>query len=121
MWGYANVRNRDLANWLFILLTDQEITNGYNRNKVSKKGRDQRFLKDYYWPIALENSTIHASYFCNNYGNKIPARPFPTQRPEYYCFVPCSYCCNKDLNNKIWKEKCSSDCRPKDHQNWTYC
>lgn len=119
MWGYANHKNRELANWLFILLIDEKISNSYNRNNASMKGRDQHFLSDYFWPIAKENATIHASYFCNKYG--VLGKPFPTQRPKHFCFIPCSYCCDEIFLKKLWTDLCPMECRPKNHKDWIYC
>ena len=119
MWGFANYRNREQAIHLFSLLIDRKIAHHYNKKNNSLVFNDQRFLRDIYWPIAKKNATIHASFFCNKYGAK--SIPFPTQRPKYYCFVPCAYCCNEKLNNKTWTDECGRECRSDEHKDWLYC
>ena len=119
MWGYANYRDRLLGTKVFNLIIDKKISERYNLNGKSKKGSDQDFLSSYVWPIAKKNATIHASFFCNKYGAK--SIPFPTQRPKYYCFVPCAYCCNEKLNNKTWTDECGRECRSDEHKDWLYC
>ncbi len=116
MYGFANVRNRELSKKLFSILIDKKIANRYYKNGVSVKGLDQEFLREFFWEYAQKNSTIHDSYTCKEFQGK----PFPTQRPNSFCYVSCIYCCEDNYKHRTNKE-CPIECRPEDHQNWIYC
>ena len=85
-------------------------------NGESKKGLDQDFLKDFIWKYAQKNATIHDSYSCKEFGGD----PFPTKRPESFCYISCHHCCENIYKNKTNYE-CPLECRPKEHLDWTYC
>ena len=116
MWGFANYRKRDLGNKLIEFLKNKTIANDFNKNGKSDKGKDQDFLHAYFWPSAKLDALIHDSYICQKYGGI----PFPTKRPNNYCFVPCAYCCDPKYNAS-WGYECPKECRPKDHQDWIFC
>lgn len=83
---------------------------------MSKRQPDQYMLADYFWPIARKNSTTHDSFYCKTFGGK----PFPTQRPDYFCHVGVVGCCDPNSKNKFFV--CPEECRPKNHKNdWLYC
>ena len=72
---------------------------------------DQLLIERFIWPQLQSRTLQHDSYFCHLYED---AKPFPTQRREYY--VGCVRDC--------WvykKEVCPVQCRPADHQDWLYC
>ncbi len=119
MWGFANFRDRVTGFKILGLIKNKAIAKHYNFNGKSQKGNDQDFLAHFVWPLIKMNSTIHASFFCQHFGNI--ASPFPTQRPKYFCFVPCSYCCDEKFSHNKWANVCPKECRPKDHHNWIYC
>jgi hypothetical protein len=116
-WGFSNMRNRHLANYLFKILTNKFIAQTYNIIK-NEKGQDQFFLTDYYSKYSLKNSTTHDSFSCNYLGGD----PFPTQRIGN-CFVGCTGCCNSSIefSNQKYSHVCPVECRPKNHQDWIHC
>lgn len=118
MWGYVNHKNRILANKIFDMIVDKDIAKLFN-NGSSLKEKDQEFLKMYVWPIARNNATIHASYYCNLFNTT--SLPFPTQRIQTYCFTTCTSCCNSDRYKTKWKYECPVECRPSNHKDWIYC
>ena len=117
MWGYANYRNREVGKGLMSFLKNKEIAYKYNKDHKNQKGKDQDFLSDYFWPTVKINAVIQDSYLCHTLGGS----PFPTERPKNYCFVPCAYCCDDKYKQKWEYEGCPKECRPINHQNWTYC
>ena len=117
MWGYANYRNRDIGKSLYQYLKNKTICKEYNLDNESKKGKDQDFLGKYFWPLVRTNAVIQDSYLCT----KLGGGSFPTQRPDNFCHVPCSYCCDKKYNRKWEYGGCPKECRPSNHQNWTFC
>ena len=118
-WGFANVRDRKLASYLFKVLTNEYIAYFYNQDLRSPKGHDQFLLTKFFSPYSLKNSTTHDSFSCQ----RINGDPWPTKRPKYNCFVGCSTCCDRipDSENFVYKEICPVECRPKDHQDWVHC
>ena len=112
MWGFYNSRNRNLANTIFDLIINPEIGSLYNQNLNSPRGQDQYFLRDYVYPLVKNDSIVHDSYFCHKLGGD----PFPTQRVGN-CFIGSRLGCNETGIHF----GCPSNCRPKDHQNWTTC
>lgn len=117
MWGFANKLNRQLANRLFSIITNKKIASRYFHKGYSRKGLDQELLKDFFWRYAKKDSTIHDSYSCEKFGGE----PFPTERPEPFCYVSCIYCCDSRYNINKSNHECPSKCRPKEHQDWIFC
>ena len=117
MWGYANYRNREVGKNLLKYLKNKSICKEFKAGYSNIKGKDQDFLLKYFWPIIKKSVLIHDSYLCKKLGGV----PFPTQRPDNYCFVPCFYCCDKKYNQKWDFGECPEDCRPSNHKNWTFC
>ncbi len=116
LWGFANVRNRSQASILFSLIKDKEIANRYYNSSL--KGRDQHFLRDYFYKYARLNGTIHDSYHCKLFKD---SSPFPTQRSKVFCYLSCYRCCEEKYLKTLWPHKCPNECRPFDHKDWEYC
>ena len=110
MWGFYNSRDRNLANKIFDLIKNPEISKTYL--KSSKVG-DQKFLKEYVYDLVKEKSIAHDSYACFLYGSD----PFPTKRVGN-CFVGSP---NDGCNPNSTFNECPAKCRPKDHQDWISC
>ena len=125
-WGFANVRNRELATKLHNILTNKEIAYRYNHVK-NRKGDDQSLLTAHFAQYQRNNSTTHDSFTCQQYGGD----PWPTQRPDSdggYCFVGCTAqyhpgCCDQEVEEpkKKYPHICPPACRPKNHQDWIHC
>ena len=114
MWGFKTEKNREMAKRLFNIMINLSIAPRYNFPK-NDKGKDQDFLRDYFYPYLKDNSLVHDSFYCNDYHD---SEPFPTQRVGS-CFVGAS------LKDTICQNStflaCPIECRPKDHQDWIYC
>ena len=119
MWGFKIEKNRKLASTLFDRISCKNISRIFNKDRRNEKQGDQNFLSQYFWQIAKQNTTLHASFFCDSFNLK--AEPFPTQRHEKVCFVSCTHCCDEIYNKKNFTWKCPLKCRPKDHKDWIYC
>lgn len=117
-WGFANVRNRKLADYFLKVLTNHHIAKYYNKNGKSPKQDDQHLLTRFFAPY-IYNSTTHDAFLCNWLGGE----PWPSKRPVYYCFVGCSGCCDAipDSLNKKYDLVCPKECRPTNHQDWIHC
>ncbi|CAF0910827.1 unnamed protein product [Brachionus calyciflorus] len=120
-WGYANLKNRELGNYLFKIITIKRIALHYNprsseNDKRNLKGFDQFLLSRFFWKYAKKNSTIHDSYTCMEFGG----RPWPTQRIGD-CFFGCPDCCRHENRNSNFSYICPIECRPKKHLDWIYC
>ena len=82
---------------------------------MSKRQPDQYMLREYFWPIARRNATIHDSFYCKLMGG----RAFPTQR-KADCHVGHIGCCDEATNRTFGE--CPIECRPDQHRNeWTTC
>jgi hypothetical protein len=115
MWGFFNYRDRAKANLIFDRIIHPLIGVNLNPNHSNPKGYDQQFLSDYVYPEIKKNSIIHDSYFCLTLND---SEPFPTKRFGN-CFVgTLQYVCE---NKKPYFSPCPVQCRPYDHQDWTYC
>ena len=76
---------------------------------------DQEFLAEYIWPWVKFNVFHHAAHFCLDYKD---TQPFPTERQRTnanYIGVPWM------KNQTYYSQKCSMECRPKNHPDWIYC
>lgn len=118
LWGFANKRNKTLANRLFNTIIDPMLATIYNRDKLNAKNYDQLFLKDQIWHHATDKAIIHDSYLCDVFGESLP---FPTQRKLSNNFVgmPTIGCPAEDT--KIDIEQCPEKCRPTSNKDWLYC
>ena len=116
-WGFANKLDREMAKYLFKIITNKFIASYYNKIK-HEKGKDQSLLIDLFWTYSYRNSTTHDSYSCMIYGGE----PWPSKR-EKFCFFGCTYCCDQipSDQNKTYTYVCPEECRPKDHKEWIYC
>jgi len=115
LWGAATVRARSYFFDIFQPMLIPSIASLYS------DAGDQLFLRDFVWPKVKERSLSFDSYNCKQFGG----RPFLSQRPRGNCFLGCIRpCCtnatyNDDPNKYL--NPCPTECRPKDHQDWTYC
>lgn len=118
MWAYRVENDRTFSSQILSKILDRGLISRYSLN------RDQQFVNDHIWPYAKEHTMTHDSFFCTNPSWNKHHRPFPTQRParnasNYYCYIGCPKPCCTD-----WyfdKYHCPVACRPKEHQDWTYC
>ena len=76
MWGFANLRNRSLANKLFELILDRNASIKDNNKQQNAYNADQVFLATSVYPYIVNNSIVHDSYLCK----KLGGTPFPTKR-----------------------------------------
>ena len=76
MWGFANKRNRILANKIFNLIIDRNISLKDNHKKQNVYNADQVFLAKEVYPLINSSSIVHDSYLCKVLGGE----PFPTKR-----------------------------------------
>ncbi|XP_037802344.1 uncharacterized protein LOC119596993 isoform X4 [Penaeus monodon] len=82
-----------------------------------KKGVDQRILSKVLYPKTKGDVMSHDSFFCKKYPDGF--RPFPKQREKGHYLG--NYMGSRDKDTLIVKTPCPVACRPKNHQNWTYC
>lgn len=82
-----------------------------------KKGVDQRILSKVLHPKTKGDVMSHDSFFCKKYPDGF--RPFPKQREKGHYLG--NYMGSRDKDTLIVKTPCPVACRPKNHQNWTYC
>lgn len=120
MWGFKNKLDRKLAQHLFQIILSKLVQYWYQvlSPEMFNKGQDQFILRDYFWPLARHNSTMHDSFNCE----KLGGRPFPTKRPPGgSCFVGAPGCCEPNSEMKF-THQCPQKCRPADKVNeWIYC
>lgn len=120
MWGFKNKLDRKLAAHLFRIILSKLVQYWHQiiSPEIFNKGQDQNILREYFWPIARLNSTIHDSYHCEELGG----RAFPTKRPlGSSCFVGALGCCEPNSQVKF-NSKCPEKCRPPDKvHEWIYC
>jgi hypothetical protein len=114
LWGAATTRARHYLFDLFQPILIPSIARSFNGSG------DQQFLADFIWDKVKNRSLIFDSYYCETYDG----RPFLSQRPVTNHFLGCIRPCRADTisngsNQHI--KPCPIACRPKDHQDWTYC
>jgi hypothetical protein len=124
LWGMIPKLNRNFSNLLFRrILTSDDTT----KTSAHTKGEDQTFLHFEFWPNFLTdgNYTVHASFFCSDFGEK--SLPFPLKR-KGSCYVgvnydECEYESTPDLLK--YPEKCKPATQMKTNINisseWIYC
>ncbi|XP_047479639.1 uncharacterized protein LOC125032515 isoform X2 [Penaeus chinensis] len=80
-----------------------------------KKGADQHILGKVLYPKTKGDVMSHDSYYCKVFPDGF--RPFPIQREGGH------YLGNymNQPNLLLVKSACPKACRPKNHQDWTYC
>ena len=117
MWDFNKKLNWRLSSILFEIFTNKKNALNFNSPK-NKKGRDQDFLNDYFYPFAIHRATIHDSFLCTKF---FASQPWPTKR-QGDCFVGCIHCECNDLKKEIKAfGNCPLECRPKNHTDWIYC
>lgn len=114
MWGFFNNKSRTLAKYFYDVITSR-FKAFYYRSYMSKRNPDQYMLREYFWPIARHNATMHDSFYCKSLGG----RPFPTRR-EADCHVGYIGCCD-EKSNATYNAQCPIECRPLQHTEWTTC
>ncbi|RNA21102.1 hypothetical protein BpHYR1_032223 [Brachionus plicatilis] len=113
MWGFASEKDRTLASEIFKIIFDPSHER-WHANHVNEKQADQIFLKKYLWHKVEKNFTSHDSFHCLKY----KSRPFPSQRPWFYCHVGGYGCCGPEFLNSSFPHECPYECRPKEHKEW---
>jgi hypothetical protein len=106
LWGAANVRARRYLPDTFQPMLTPSI------GGRSRGVGDQLFFLGFVWKKVKNNSLSFDS------------RPFPSQRPKGLCYLGCIRpCCinTTDNDSSKYMKPCPVACRPKDHQDWTYC
>lgn len=114
LWGAAPERARQRLFNIFRFMLLPSVGRRYI------EGGDQQFLDDFVWRPVKPHSLMFDSYYCERYGG----RPFPSRRPTGLCFLGCIRpCCANGTSDDSSKylTPCPLVCRPKDHQDWTYC
>ncbi|XP_066974097.1 uncharacterized protein [Macrobrachium rosenbergii] len=76
---------------------------------------DQREMLRKLWPIAGRNITVHASYFCKNFGY---SEPFPTRRDNFTYVGEKSFIAGYVMEPFA---ECPEECRPSNHMDWLHC
>lgn len=116
LWGFANGKDRNLALQVFNNIFNPALKR-WHANYKNEKQADQIFLKKYLWETVQKNFTAHDSFHCLKYNS----RPFPTQRPWFYCHVGGYGCCGIEILNSSFPHECPYECRPKEHKEWIFC
>jgi hypothetical protein len=115
MWGFRPSFDPKLSRLIHDKIHNPNLVKRYNGTG------DQTFLAHEVWPAAKSSVIAHDSFLCKDGFGQKPV-PFPTQRPsanETDCFVGCPRpCCGRGV---MPFHPCPPLCRPKDHQDWTYC
>lgn len=103
--------NRTFSNQFFRAIWDNfNIKNG---TREPKKESDQHIIRKYVWPVVKNDAMEHDSYSCDRYPGSIP---YPSKRlTNTSGFMGCKRPCVREL------PPCPLKCRPKNHQDWTYC
>ncbi|XP_047479822.1 uncharacterized protein LOC125032608 isoform X2 [Penaeus chinensis] len=82
-----------------------------------KKGVDQHILMKVLYPKTKGDVMSHDSFFCKKYPDGF--RPFPIQREKGHYLR--NYMGVRENDKLFVKTPCPEACRPKNHQDWTYC
>ena len=87
-----------------------------SKAKSASGGPDQQLLAAYVWTNfgGKAGCLQHDSYLCKRYPGSVP---WPTQR----LMEPNNYVGSVVVQNYTLRDVCPKECRPKDHQDWTYC
>ncbi|KAG7161597.1 hypothetical protein Hamer_G014161 [Homarus americanus] len=111
MWGGSRVRGGDKFRNMI-----REMLRWPPRNFWDY---DQMMLKRVVWPEVLDSLLAHDSYFCGNphFRSHHRSAPFPTRRDRRY-FVGWGPTRDHELSGVT---VCPKECRPPDHQDWSYC
>ncbi|CAF1296391.1 unnamed protein product [Adineta ricciae] len=118
MWAFRVEYDRQFSRLIRSKLFNQSIITRYPLNT------DQQFLADHVWPYAKYYIMTHDSYWCSDTDWNRHHRAFPTQRltnnVTNYCFIGCPKPCCLHAND-FHQLPCPIACRPRDHQDWTFC
>eukprot|EP00111_Clytia_hemisphaerica_P022297 TCONS_00065539-protein len=107
MWCIRPNLDRKLSHQIF----KKMISRAKNSLDSWRKSFDQKVLETELWTRLNQNVLQHDSFYCEHFAG---SKPFPTQRNDFYVG------CVRDCSVKDVKE-CPVSCRPKNHQDWTYC
>jgi hypothetical protein len=114
LWGAANVRARRQLFDIFEPMLVPSIARTYTG------AGDQTFLDQRVWNRVKKHALIFDSYFCQQFGGQ----PFLSQLIHGSCHLGCIRpCCDIEIDTNATTDRkpCPVACRPKDHQDWTYC
>jgi len=108
-WCFRSSKDRTKGQQILKSLLD----NAERRSQTHKaaKGNDQKILVNHMWPQVKHDVIQHDSHTCMDFPG---SEPFPSKRTKGY-FIGCvrSFC--------ETPVECPAVCRPKDHQDWTFC
>nr|XP_027215805.1 uncharacterized protein LOC113808572 [Penaeus vannamei] len=79
-------------------------------------GTSRRLLQKVLYPKTKGDAMSHDSYFCQRFPDGF--RPFPIQRENGH-FI--GNVMDVEIDPMFANQPCPVACRPKDHQDWTYC
>ncbi|XP_047479827.1 uncharacterized protein LOC125032611 [Penaeus chinensis] len=82
-----------------------------------RKGDDQPILWKTLYPRMKGDLVAHDSFSCERFPEG--SRPFPTQRVNGTYIG--NYAGGQDVDHLLVTTPCPVKCRPKNHQDWTYC
>lgn len=117
LWGFRSELDRALARQLLHMFTSPSMHRWYDLHRHEKQA-DQIFLEDFYRRFVEVNMTAHDSFHCARFPQ---SRPFPKQRPVYYCHVGGYGCCGPLFLNASFPHECPYECRPTEHKEWVFC
>jgi hypothetical protein len=102
----------------------QGIYNTIKSTNFDMKGymQDIYLLTDHVWPVVKDDQIAHDAYSCNKFSN---SKPFPTKRDTNYQHVGQVFDENDqprmdDIDRFIRNRPNPKECRPEDHQDWTF-
>ena len=114
MWCFKNKLDPQLGKTLLIRVLEKAEKRIPNVQEA-RKGDDQNVLNRHVWPVVIDKTMVHDSFYCQRPPG---GRPFPTKRNFKEPFVGCAKrpCqCNKKVL------RCPLKCRPMLHRDWKYC
>ena len=120
MWGFNSSMDRNLSNLIMEKFIDKKISQKYNKDNKSPKKADELFLAEHVYPLLVNNSVIHDSFWCKKHKN---SSPFPTKR-NGTCFVGSNSKfkeCMNPTTKQLESFKCPLECRPANHSDWLQC
>nr|XP_027215808.1 uncharacterized protein LOC113808576 [Penaeus vannamei] len=116
LWGARwDLETRNVSEFRNELATIRSTLIEEARGKFHK-GFDQHILAKVLYPKTKGDAMSHDSYFCQRFPDGF--RPFPIQRENGH-FI--GNVMDVEIDPMFANQPCPVACRPKDHQDWTYC